>query len=75
MTVRHLLQHSGGWDRDIAGDACFWKGVDTEMGIPGPVNQHQLITYMMGQKLQFTPGQKLCFQFLFPCEDTMHDNF
>ena len=56
ITVRHLLQHSGGWDRDVVGDPCFWTHVAREMGTTEPADQHTLISYMMSQKLQFVPG-------------------
>lgn len=56
VTVKHLLQHSGGWDRETAGDPCFWKHIGKEMGVPEPVSQDTLVQYMMGQKLQFKPG-------------------
>jgi len=58
ITVKHLLQHSAGWDRDIVGDAVFWKHVGSEMGEEEPVKQTVLIEYMMSQKLQFTPGSR-----------------
>ena len=57
MTVRHLLQHSAGWDREEVGDPVFWRHIGTEMGVHEPVDQHTLIAYMMTQKLQFSPGQ------------------
>lgn len=54
ITVRHLLQHSGGWNRDQVGDAVFWK-------LPKKKNDDSysdeaLIRYMLSRKLQFTPG-------------------
>ncbi|VDI52267.1 Hypothetical predicted protein [Mytilus galloprovincialis] len=56
ITVRHLLQHSGGWDRDQVGDAVFWK-------LPKKKNDDSysdeaLIRYMLSRKLQFTPGKR-----------------
>ena len=57
VTVRDLLQHSGGWDRDEEGDVVFLPR--------GQVSGHQsdlayneaLAQHMMGQKLQFPPGE------------------
>ncbi|XP_068699047.1 uncharacterized protein [Montipora foliosa] len=57
ITVRHLLQHSSGWDRDRAGDPVFWK-VGKHMNVEEPVTAKVLIQYMMGKKLQFAPGKR-----------------
>jgi len=55
ITVRHLLHHSAGWDRDRAGDPVFWK-VGKRMNVEEPVTPKMLIQFMMGKKLQFAPG-------------------
>lgn len=54
ITVRHLLQHSGGWDRDQVGDAVFWKLPKKKND--DPYSDEALIRYMLSRKLQFTPG-------------------
>lgn len=59
ITVKHLLHHSAGWDRDRAGDPVFWK-VGKHMNVAEPVAPSVLIQYMMGRKLQFAPGE-YCF--------------
>lgn len=55
ITVRHLLQHSGGWDRDQVGDPVFWR-LEKITGHRGPTTRDELISYMMTRKLQFSPG-------------------
>ena len=55
ITVKHLLHHSAGWDRDRAGDPVFWK-VGKHMNVDEPVSPKVLIQYMMERKLQFGPG-------------------
>lgn len=57
ITVRHLLHHSAGWDRDRAGDPVFWK-VGKRMNVEEPVTPKMLIQFMMGKKLQFAPGKR-----------------
>lgn len=54
ITLKHLLHHSAGWDRDRAGDPVFWK-VGKHMNVAEPVAPCVLIQYMMGRKLQFAP--------------------
>lgn len=61
ITVRHLLQHSGGWDRDVAGDPVFYKNVGKVMNVKEPVTGEILISYMMNEKLQFKPGSRYCY--------------
>lgn len=72
ITVKHLLLHSAGWDRDRAGDPVFWK-VGKHMNVAEPVAPSVLIQYMMGKKLQFAPGEYCCSasqwnHFNWPCE-------
>ena len=56
ITVRHLLQHSGGWDFDVIGDPIYYRHVGHETGTDDPVDRHTLVTYMLNKKLQFNPG-------------------
>jgi N-acyl-D-amino-acid deacylase len=59
ITVAHLMNHQGGWDRDTAGDPMFKsKEISKSLGITGPAAPSNVITYMAGQPLQFTPGSK-----------------
>lgn len=53
ITVRHLLQHSAGWDRDQVGDAVFWK---LHKVTKEPNKDDAVIKFIMTKKLQFTPG-------------------
>lgn len=57
ITLRQLLQHSAGWDRDLAGDAVFWKvPPPAGVNITSPDYNKYLIQYVLNRKLQFTPG-------------------
>ncbi len=59
VTIRHLLQHLGGWDRDIAFDPMFIdKQVSKTLKRPLPISQADIITYMNGRPLQHAPGTK-----------------
>lgn len=62
VTVRHLLDHSAGWDRAIAGDLTYHEVQVSEAmelnGTPGRVN---LLNYILGQPLQFSPGQRIAY--------------
>ena len=59
ITIRNLLQHTGGWDRDKAGDPLDWQGtISSALKIPAPVTCPDVIQYMMGKSLDFAPGTK-----------------
>lgn len=56
VTVRHLIEHRGGWNRDIAGDLTYREvQIASAMGIPSPPGREQTVRYILGQPLQFTP--------------------
>ncbi|MDQ6781082.1 MAG: beta-lactamase family protein [Candidatus Eremiobacteraeota bacterium] len=62
ITVRHLLEHSGGFDStktDPQFDAL--RVAADAVGRPRPATPSDLIRYMMGQPLAFTPGTKYIY--------------
>lgn len=62
ITVRDLLQHSGGWDRDASFDPMFRsREIAAAMGVPTPPDATTIIRYMLGQPLDFTPGTKYVY--------------
>src|SRR5262245_50546319 len=52
ITVRQLLQHTGGWDRDKSFDPMF-RSVDIAKAFqaPPPAQAQHIIRYMLGQPL------------------------
>jgi N-acyl-D-amino-acid deacylase len=59
ITVRQLLNHSGGWDRDKSGDPINWSfQVSRRLGVSMPINEDQLIRFMLGVRLDFSPGTR-----------------
>jgi CubicO group peptidase (beta-lactamase class C family) len=57
ITIRHLLQHSGGWNRDTTFDPMFMPvTIAQAAGTAAPANATTIARFMMGQPLQFTPG-------------------
>lgn len=64
ITVRDLLQHSGGWNRYWAGDPMFrpvLEGIAKAMGKPQALSPSELISFMMGKKLSFAPGTRSAY--------------
>jgi N-acyl-D-amino-acid deacylase len=62
ITVRHCLQHTGGWDRDKAFDPIGrpWEIARALKGRPGVTPTH-IVRYMMGQPLDFDPGERYAY--------------
>lgn len=61
ITVRDLLQHSSGWNRNAAGDPMFRPTLDyvaKAMGKPDTLSSQDLISYMMSKYLSFAPGTR-----------------
>jgi N-acyl-D-amino-acid deacylase len=57
ITIRMLLNHSGGWNRDKSGDpTSFGAKVQKELNVKPPLTVEQLIRYMNGERLDFDPG-------------------
>lgn len=62
ITVRQLLQHTGGWDRDKSFDPMFRPGVIAKaVGAPAPADAAAVIRYMLGQPLDFDPGTRYAY--------------
>src|ERR1051326_2116374 len=62
ITVRHLLQHTGGWDRDKSFDPMFRsRQIASAFGLPSPPPARVIIRYMLGQPLDFDPGTRYAY--------------
>ncbi len=59
VTINHLLLHQGGFDRntDPPGDVMFKsRTVAAALKINSPPSNRDVMSYMLGQSLQWTPG-------------------
>jgi N-acyl-D-amino-acid deacylase len=62
ITVRQLLHHTGGWDRDRSFDPMFRPvAIAREMGEPPPAQARTIIRYMLGQRLDCDPGTRYAY--------------
>jgi N-acyl-D-amino-acid deacylase len=62
VTIRHCLQHRGGWDRAISGDPIGQMGeIFHTTGIPPPYDPAQIVRYMLGRPLDFEPGARMAY--------------
>lgn len=62
ITLQHLLQHTGGWDRDKSFDAMF-RAVPfaQELGVDPPAKPEHIIQVMLQKPLDFTPGERYAY--------------
>jgi CubicO group peptidase (beta-lactamase class C family) len=60
ITVRHLLSHQGGWNRDVAGEPTFYHDPDVAaaLGVNLPISRYQLAAWGVAQQMQFYPGSE-----------------
>lgn len=59
ITIGHLLQHRGGFDRGWGGDPMFrLKQIGGALKLESPPTTTNIIEYMLAQRLSFEPGTK-----------------
>ena len=59
ITVRHLLQHSGGWDYSSIPDPLFNpRLVASTLGVASPPTPDDILRFVVGNPLQFNPGTR-----------------
>src|SRR5437773_3409004 len=62
ITARHLLQHTGGWDRDKSFDPMFRsREIAKTFEVPSPPAPRVIIRYMLGKPLDFVPGTRYAY--------------
>ncbi|MEW5927202.1 MAG: serine hydrolase domain-containing protein [Gemmatimonadota bacterium] len=65
ITIRHLLNHTGGWDRNKPNGG--FDPIDrpavaaAAVGTPAPASAETLVRYMKGMPLDFDPGAKFAY--------------
>jgi len=57
ITIRQVLQHTAGWDRDKSFDPMFRPiTIAQELGVPPPAGPSAIIPYVLGFPLDHDPG-------------------
>ncbi|GLW10600.1 hypothetical protein Misp01_57280 [Microtetraspora sp. NBRC 13810] len=62
VTVRRLLHHLGGWDRDLSGDP-LWSdaAIAAALGVSLPLDHGLIMTYVTGRPLDHAPGTRVAY--------------
>lgn len=59
ITARHLLHHTGGWDRGKSGDPMFQSAmIAGALGAKAPASKYDILRYVAGRPLDFDPGNQ-----------------
>ncbi len=62
VTIQHLLEHRGGWDRDKSFDPMFQSvRFAKELDMPSPAGAKDVIMAMLRQPLDFVPGERFAY--------------
>jgi CubicO group peptidase (beta-lactamase class C family) len=62
VTVLRLLQHLGGWDRNLTPDPMFQDlAIAAELGVPLPVGRPSVMRHATGLKLDHAPGSTYAY--------------
>src|SRR5262249_30274495 len=62
ITVRQLLQHTGGWDSSLSGDPMFNStAIALAAGTAPPASAETVVRYMLGRPLDFAPGTRYAY--------------
>jgi CubicO group peptidase (beta-lactamase class C family) len=62
ITIRQLLNHTAGFDRDKSFDPMFRsREIAEATGTPSPADTTAIIHYMLGRPLDFDPGTKYAY--------------
>ena len=57
ITIRQLLNHTGGWDRKKNGDPINWSPqIALALRVPMPISEEQFLAFMISLPLDFAPG-------------------
>lgn len=62
VTIRHLLQHSGGWDRDKSKDPMFeLLEITRALQLKSTARIPDIIQYQLSRPMDFEPGSKYAY--------------
>lgn len=62
ITIKHLLDHKGGWDRAASFDPMFAvPRIKKELALTRAPNPADVVRFMLTQPLDFEPGKKVAY--------------
>jgi N-acyl-D-amino-acid deacylase len=68
ITIRHLLEHSGGWDANVSFDPMFpSQRAALGLELPGTADCEAIIRFMLSRPLDFDPGNQYAYSNLGYC--------
>ncbi|MER5323889.1 serine hydrolase domain-containing protein [Streptosporangium roseum] len=62
VTVLRLIQHLGGWDRNVSKDYLYLDHqISATLDAPLPISQEDIIRYAGARPLDFAPGERMAY--------------
>ncbi|MEU8318063.1 serine hydrolase domain-containing protein [Nonomuraea sp. NPDC048881] len=62
VTVLRLMQHLGGWDRDVSKDQLWLDHtISAALDVPLPISHADIVKYATARQLDFDPGTKMVY--------------
>jgi N-acyl-D-amino-acid deacylase len=61
ITIRHLIDHYGGWDNTLYEPMNDMRGIARALRLSRPPTKREVATYMAGRSLDFSPGEKYMY--------------
>lgn len=62
ITVRHLLHHTGGWDRAKTPESVYrFREIAADMGVQSPPDKTSVVRWTLGRPLDFDPGARYAY--------------
>jgi N-acyl-D-amino-acid deacylase len=62
ITVRQLLEHVGGWNRDVEGDPMFRSvEIANAFGVAAPADATLVVRWMLDKTPTYAPGATYCY--------------
>jgi len=68
ITIRHLLEHTAGWDASASFDPMFsFQRAAAGVGLPAAADCTTIIRFMLGRPLDYDPGSRYAYSNLGYC--------
>ncbi|MEU4543300.1 serine hydrolase domain-containing protein [Nonomuraea dietziae] len=62
VTLWRLMQHTGGWDRNVSKDPLWLDAtISASLDTPLPISHADIIRYVTAKPLDFDPGSKMAY--------------
>lgn len=62
VTMKHLIDHAGGWDSSVSGDPMFQlRRIAADLGVASPPGPEDIARHVLERPLDFAPGTRSAY--------------